>query len=358
LSNKILKMLTNSLQQCIYTHMSTPKYQKIIDELKQKIISGEYKPGDKLPGFVTLAREFNVSNITSNRALTELENLGLVQRREREGTFVTQRSLTFDKILVVSSNPIADNHPQIMGYWQGIIEAGNKNNVSIELISPESIDFLSGKIIEQSNPKGIIFLMETSSSCFELVRSHHKPYIVLGVEDKESICVLEDRYNAAGELVRTMIKDSYRKIGFVGNLSASNHRLARDGYLDGIQSLGLGHRFIRDANEANIKQIVSELIDDGIDSLVIMGGYLPIIALPVILEFNREIALGVFTENSAILRFKGNAYIAYYSQAETASLAFDILKKMFEGNLPESEQRIFHPPFEIYRPDNKQSCST
>ncbi len=334
----------------IYIYMSIPKYQKIVDTLRQKIISGEYKPGDKLPGFVTLAREFNVSNITSNRALIELENMGLVQRREREGTFVAQQHLIFDRVLVVSSNPIADNHPQIMGYWQGIIEAGNEHDVSIELISPTSVDFLSGKILEQTNPKGVIFLMELNPSYIEVAQSYKKPYVVLGVEDDSFICVLEDRYNAANQLARIMVRDGYRKIGFVGNLLASNHRLARDGYIEGIRSLNLGYRFVRDANEANVKIMVNELIDDGVDALIIMGGYLPIVAFPVILESNRKIALGFLTENSAVLRFKGNAYIAHYSQTETAKLAFDILKKIFTGDLAENTEKIFHPSFDIYRP--------
>ncbi len=348
--------MTNAFIRCIYTYMRIPKYQKIVNELKQKILAGEYKPGDKLPGFVALAREFNVSNITSNRALTELENLGLVQRMEREGTFVADRNTNFDKILVVSSIPIVDDHPQIMGYWQGIIEAGNKNNVSIELTYPDSADFRNGSLIEQTNPKGLIFLMKVNAEAIRIARAANKPYVILGIEDEENICILEDRFNACAQLAQMMTADGYCKIGFIGNLSASNHRLARDGYIEGTKSLNIGHRFIRDANESNIREITSEIIEDGINSVIIMGGYLPIIALSVILNAERKIALGVLAENSTILRLKDNAYIAYYSQSETAGLAFDILKKLFEGNCltPANGQKIFHPPFEIYRPERPE----
>ncbi len=332
--------------------METPKYKQIIDCFKEKILSGELKPGDKLPGFVNLARQFGVSTITSNRALSELEKMGLVERREREGTFVAQRTGKLNKLLVVSSVPIVDQHPQIMGYWEGIIEIGNKNNLSVELVSPQSPDFTAGKILEGVENQAIMFLMRPESFAIELVRKYHKPYVIIGVKLEGNYCILEDRFNASKELVNVLIEDGYRKIGFVGNLSASNHRLARDGYLEGIAPLNIGHRFIRDANEGNVRKIVAELIEDGVDAIVVMGGYLPIVAFPEILsgdEKELKVALGVFTENPAILRLKGSAYVAYYSQSETSALAFEILSEIFSGNIPDRE--VFHPPFEIYRPE-------
>jgi GntR family transcriptional regulator len=73
-----------------------PKYELIVDSIREKIRTGELEPGRKLPGQFVLAEEYGVSAITSNRALSELQKLDLVERRERSGTYVsgTPRVLT------------------------------------------------------------------------------------------------------------------------------------------------------------------------------------------------------------------------------------------------------------------------
>src|SRR3984893_13400113 len=67
-----------------------PKYQQVFETLKEAILSGRYEAGQKLPSEAHLLDEFATSRITVIRALHELQQRGLVQRRAGSGTYVTQ----------------------------------------------------------------------------------------------------------------------------------------------------------------------------------------------------------------------------------------------------------------------------
>ncbi len=64
------------------------KYKEIYDDIYQKINSGIYKPGDKLPTGNELCRKYRVSRITAVRATNDLEAKGLLKKIAGKGTFV------------------------------------------------------------------------------------------------------------------------------------------------------------------------------------------------------------------------------------------------------------------------------
>lgn len=61
--------------------------------LRQQILAGRYKPGDRL-NESQIAREFNTSRIPVREALSHLQEQGLVMNLERRGMFVMQLSET------------------------------------------------------------------------------------------------------------------------------------------------------------------------------------------------------------------------------------------------------------------------
>ena len=62
------------------------KYQKVFDTLRDEILSGRYQPGEKLPSEVSLKERFGTARITVVRAIRELRDSGLIERREGSGT--------------------------------------------------------------------------------------------------------------------------------------------------------------------------------------------------------------------------------------------------------------------------------
>jgi len=65
-----------------------PFYRQIVDQIGQLIRSGRLMPGEQLPSVRQLAGELLVSLITTRRAYADLENAGLIVRRQGHGTFV------------------------------------------------------------------------------------------------------------------------------------------------------------------------------------------------------------------------------------------------------------------------------
>ncbi|MFH9041654.1 GntR family transcriptional regulator [Streptomyces sp. NPDC017966] len=65
-----------------------PKYQRIADSLREAIQSGEYGPGDRLPGENDLMATYGVARMTARQALSVLRDEGVAEARKGAGVFV------------------------------------------------------------------------------------------------------------------------------------------------------------------------------------------------------------------------------------------------------------------------------
>ncbi|MDD3279430.1 MAG: GntR family transcriptional regulator [Lachnospiraceae bacterium] len=66
-----------------------PIYEQLIERVMQDIVTGNYKPGEKLPSVRELATLAAVNPNTMQRALAELETSGLINTQRTSGRFVT-----------------------------------------------------------------------------------------------------------------------------------------------------------------------------------------------------------------------------------------------------------------------------
>ncbi|MGW6707952.1 GntR family transcriptional regulator [Streptomyces sp. NPDC054956] len=67
-----------------------PKYLRIAAALKDAIASGEYGPGDRLPGESDLMATYGVARMTARQALGVLQGEGLAEARKGAGVFVRE----------------------------------------------------------------------------------------------------------------------------------------------------------------------------------------------------------------------------------------------------------------------------
>jgi GntR family transcriptional regulator of arabinose operon len=65
-----------------------PKHRRVHDALTHDIESGRLKRGDRLPSEAELVRTFGVSRITVGRAVRDLQQAGVVERRAGSGSYV------------------------------------------------------------------------------------------------------------------------------------------------------------------------------------------------------------------------------------------------------------------------------
>lgn len=69
-----------------------PIYAQIVEKLSLDIAAGNYKPGDKLPSVREFAIDAAVNPNTMQKALSELEQLGLVYSKRTSGRYITEDS--------------------------------------------------------------------------------------------------------------------------------------------------------------------------------------------------------------------------------------------------------------------------
>lgn len=69
----------------------TPVYQRIKNAILDNIHSGKWQAGEAISTEMALAEEFGVSRMTVNRALKELSEERVLERRQGSGTFVAQQ---------------------------------------------------------------------------------------------------------------------------------------------------------------------------------------------------------------------------------------------------------------------------
>ncbi|MGZ3099923.1 GntR family transcriptional regulator [Streptomyces sp. H72] len=71
-------------------HDRRPKYQRIADALREAIQSGQYGPGDRLPGENDLMATYGVARMTARQALGVLRDEGVAEARKGAGVFVRE----------------------------------------------------------------------------------------------------------------------------------------------------------------------------------------------------------------------------------------------------------------------------
>lgn len=72
----------------------TPMYEQIVAQIRQAVWSGELPAGAPLPSLRRLARDLEVSLITTTRAYNELAAAGLIANQAGRGSFVLPQDET------------------------------------------------------------------------------------------------------------------------------------------------------------------------------------------------------------------------------------------------------------------------
>ena len=72
-----------------------PIYEQIVRQIRAQILSGDLSEGVQLPSIRKLARDLQISVITTKRAYEELEHEGFINTVGGKGTFVAAQNPEF-----------------------------------------------------------------------------------------------------------------------------------------------------------------------------------------------------------------------------------------------------------------------
>ncbi|OMF30788.1 GntR family transcriptional regulator [Paenibacillus sp. FSL H8-0548] len=148
----------------------TPMYQYIMNDIKRRIAAGELKPNDPLPTQIELAKEYNTSEITSRRALSELVQEGFVNRIRGKGSFVQEGSAsagtkTTRVIYFAHRNHEVNlfNHPFFTDMFDGIKQVCEEEGVAFYIWN-------MGENYELPDDPNAGIILLTSKDAFDLTQ--------------------------------------------------------------------------------------------------------------------------------------------------------------------------------------------
>ncbi|MFD5652051.1 GntR family transcriptional regulator [Streptomyces sp. NPDC127039] len=179
-----------------------PKYQRIADTLREAIRSGEYGPGDRLPGENDLMATHGVARMTARQALSVLRDEGVAEARKGAGVFVRE------------FRPLRRRGVQRLAHQQW----GNGRSIWSTDIENRSLEVDQVTVSEEAAPDGV--------------------GAVLNLADEETVCVRRRRFVLDGKPV--LLATSYLPTPLVTGSAITREDTGPGGTYARLAELGFG----------------------------------------------------------------------------------------------------------------------
>ncbi len=118
-------------------HSETPLYRQLYENIAEKIRTGEFRNGERLPATRELAGQLGLNRTTVSAAYTLLEQNGLIRGHVGRGSFVDYRPPGDQTISFASSRPAVELFPiaEFQAACREVIEGADAANI-LQLGSP------------------------------------------------------------------------------------------------------------------------------------------------------------------------------------------------------------------------------
>ena len=197
------------------------KYYTLMEALKEQILSGTIKPGQKLPSENELTREYALSRHTVRKALALLENEGYITAQHGKGTFCSERVIQRHN----SKNIILKN----------TCNSRSKEEKVLKELLDKPID---GLIIEPSKSQ----ILCRHINLYEMLDKYQIPYVFIQgcypqMADKP--CILMDDCKGGYLLTRHLLETGRRNIIGIFKADDSQGAQRHKGYVQALQESGI-----------------------------------------------------------------------------------------------------------------------
>lgn len=91
-------------------------YQQIREDLELRIISGDWRPGHRIPFERDLMETYRCSRMTVNKVLSALASEGLIERRRRAGSFVSRPRVQSAVLQIPDLKAVVEKRGEIYRY--------------------------------------------------------------------------------------------------------------------------------------------------------------------------------------------------------------------------------------------------
>lgn len=226
-----------------------PKYQVIIEDIKSKILSGDYSTGEQIPTESVMQETYNVSRHTVRKAILELSNEGFLRSEKGSGTYVSNQyqskasGASANKTIGVITTYISDYiFPSII---RGIESRLNKDNYSLLLASTNNDVEQEKKALEMMLSYGVdgLIVEPTKSNLYNPNISYYLsfkeqdvPFTMINAYYEELdvpfFCLddVQSSYLATNEL----ISKGHTQIGLIAKMDDLQGKYRMKGYIKAL----------------------------------------------------------------------------------------------------------------------------
>jgi GntR family transcriptional regulator, arabinose operon transcriptional repressor len=226
-----------------------PKYQVIIEDIKSKILSGDYSMGEQIPTESVMQETYGVSRHTVRKAILELSNEGFLRSEKGSGTYVSNQyqskssGASANKTIGVITTYISDYiFPSII---RGIESRLNKDNYSLLLASTNNDVEQEKKALEMMLSYGVdgLIVEPTKSNLYNPNISYYLsfkeqdvPFTMINAYYEELdvpfFCLddVQSSYLATNEL----ISKGHTQIGLIAKMDDLQGKYRMKGYIKAL----------------------------------------------------------------------------------------------------------------------------
>ncbi len=226
------------------------KYYILMEQLREKIVSGKIKPGDKLPSENELSGEYSISRHTVRKALSILENEGYIRAEHGKGTYCIKRSKqTSSKNIAVITTYISDYiFPRLIqgidnvftesGYSIILKNTGNSRKREAECLEDILTKDIDGLIIEPS--KSEIYCRNMDK--YQVLDQRGIPYVFIqGIypQMKDKPHILMDDVQGGYLLTKHLAELGHKYIVGIFKADDTQGNGRHKGYVKALQESGI-----------------------------------------------------------------------------------------------------------------------
>lgn len=352
---------------------SDPLYLQVKRALQEGIRSGDFPPASRLPSQVELCEQYNVSQITIQRALRELAEEGYLEARPGRGTYVlggrATPMITRTRTIAIILGDVLSAYRTSKPMFDGITELCRADGYGImPLVLPDATDDDASDYGSLTACAGAICSSPVDLQVVAWMQRQQMPYVLLynDVADQHSHCVSCNFASGVARATHHLFDQGCRRIALLTTeeafFSAGQMRLGFQ-----LAHESTGRMFDRDdvihihRQPEDVGPIVEQWIaeDTAPDGLICANDEITTAAMTLFAEAGydvpRRVAV-VGVGNAVTVKPPAPSVTMVETRiAETGRAAARMLMQLIEGNADAPHRMMTEPRLVIRESSRRQS---
>ncbi len=228
----------------------TSKYLQLSTILTEKIQSGVYPVGSKLPTEIELTSSYNVSRQTVRLALSVLVEKGLISKKQGSGNSVISTGLDSAnrKIAIIASHTTDYIFPAVLHDIQNVLAQNNYSSQIISTHNKVSLEQDALQLVLSQSFSGVLAegvktaLPNPNLPFYKSLKKKNVPLVFFHggyAELENAVCVTDDNFTGGYQLTRYLISKGHTCIGGIFNSDDLQGRQRYQGYVTALHDAGL-----------------------------------------------------------------------------------------------------------------------